>query len=609
MRRQTQGLSGIRTPFGNLGKPASHYSGKAFQALLITGVVVCLCLPAVHVMGAVPEQSTCTLAVLSEPSDPYYTLAEEIAAAENAPLVADITSALACRPVFLLWIAAPESLSDPKMIAFGKAIKNHPTAISSGLITGSTRDAARALWKRRHQVNGQRMFAANAPNPAAHIYTGELREVFANQVSTQPLTKTNLASALQDAAYVTFTGHGASRYLRLDKDIQLFAADVPTLDAVVVSTGSCETVKPWREDSIALRFIDQGAAAYAGFVFSPNEGFLMGEFDGLPFRYTWPDFPIGHVIQVQNHGTLQGFAQFPYHILLGDPRISFLRQPPYQLVNDRQQGDQRILSYANVPAGVVPIRIPNGAGYDFVEAAGISAASYGDPFYNSNLQMANIGPDKFILLAHPGGDLTLRLMALAPLAWMIGDLTLDSLDDTFLFSPQSEGDKIALAFAILPLAWVGWRTFKRRLDRSALRAALLIGLGAALLHAVYIFLRLNHITTISKTVIFSPLSLVTTFLLTTCGALMFFQARSIAGKGMALLVITFPIWSIIVFALLVMAVFNQLFFQPEFGASLYNYSLGLLPLPSLLIIFALAVLTLSLVEGKMKTAKKVFGIQ
>jgi hypothetical protein len=94
-----------------------------------------------------------------------------------------------------------------------------------------------------------------------------------------------------------------------------------------MGTASCNTVRLWNEDSIALRFVDQGAAANSGFVYSPNEGYLIGEFDGLSFRYTWPDFPIGHVIQAQNRSTLQGFAQFPYQHLLGGPQIALQTEP------------------------------------------------------------------------------------------------------------------------------------------------------------------------------------------------------------------------------------------------------------------------------------------
>jgi hypothetical protein len=97
-----------------------------------------------------------------------------------------------------------------------------------------------------------------------------------------------------------------------------------------VGTGSCQTLRPWKEGSIARSFIDRGAAAYSGFVFSPNGGYLVGEFDGLPYRYTWPDFPIGHAVQVQNRGTLQGFARFAYQFLLGDPRTALPPEPPYR---------------------------------------------------------------------------------------------------------------------------------------------------------------------------------------------------------------------------------------------------------------------------------------
>jgi hypothetical protein len=50
----------------------------------------------------------------------------------------------------------------------------------------------------------------------------------------------------------------------------------------------------------------------------------------LPFRYTWPGFPIGHVVQFQNRGAVQDFAAFPYCFLLGDPRITVQSAPAYR---------------------------------------------------------------------------------------------------------------------------------------------------------------------------------------------------------------------------------------------------------------------------------------
>ncbi len=538
----------------------------------------------------------CELVVLAEAGDPYSPLAEEIAAAENALLVQNLEEALACRPAFLLWVAAPGSLSEARLIEFGLAMKQQPEAISTGLITASTLEGARALWERRTQVRGQSLFIVNAANPAAHIEEGRIMALQGEQASVQPLTKSNLTRALEAADYLTFTGHGASRYLRLDEATTLAAGDVPALEAAVITTGSCQTLQPWKEDSIALGFVDQGAAIYSGFVFSPNEGYLMGQFDGLPFRHTWPDFPIGHALQVQNRGTVQGFAHFPYQYLLGDPRAALQPRPPYQLVEDREEGSWRILSYQDVPAGIVPIRIAGGAAYSFVQVKGITATAEGDPFYNSRLQMADIREDKYILLAQGGGELTLRLRRQAPWYWFPTDILLDSLDDVLLFSPQAGGDIIALGFLSIPLAWCGWQALRKHIPWRMLRSALAIGAGAAFLQGVYTLLRLNQVTIISKAVVFSPTGLAAGFLLTACGALIYFRARRLGGKVLGLLVMTFVSWSPMVFSLAAVGIFNIVFFIPAMGTALYNYSAGLLPAGAFALTLGLARLAVGVAE-------------
>jgi hypothetical protein len=558
---------------------------KPFVNIALLSMIV-LGLSVMHrvVISASPSisQSQCELVVLSNPDDPYYPLAEEIAAFENAPILHSLPDAMDCHPIFLLWVVSPAFLSDAIMIEFGQTMKEQPSAVSSGIITASTLERARDLWERRAQVRGQRFFAANAPNPSALINQGQIIAFNQGGTTTHPLTKTGFRNILLEADYLTFTGHGGSTFLRLDENTTITPVDIPSLNSVVISTGSCQTFRLWNEDSIARSFVDQGAAAYSGFVFSPNEGYLIGEFNGLPLRYTWGDFPIGHAIQAQNRGTLQGFAQFPYQFLLGDPRIALQTNPPYRLVDDHQEDGRRILTFRNVPQGVIPIRISDGAAYQFVEVPGVTAASEGEPFYNSRLQMVNIRNEKFILLVHGGGELTLRLRSQAPWYWFPGDILLDSLDHTLIFSQQSGGGFVAIVFSIIPLVWIGWQLFKKRLIPQNLRLAVLIGIGATILQGSYVLLRLDQVTITSKAVVFTPLSIVAAFVLSTCGALIYYQTSSRIGKVAALLVFTFASWMPMVFGLVLLAAFNLFAFIPETGTALYNYSLGLLPAGSFL---------------------------
>lgn len=562
-------------------------------------LMICFSQPCLTGLASTPiPQAACELVVLADANDPYYPLAEEIASNEGVLLAHTLDEALACQPTFLAWVAAPSSLSDAVMVDFGLSMKRRASVVSTGLITASTLELARDLWARASQVKGRRFVSVNGPNPAAHIEAGRITT--AGGGAPLALTKTNLANALQEADYLTFTGHGSGRYLRLDEETEFDSADVPDLEGVVVSTASCQTLRLWNEESIARRFVDQGAAAYAGFVFSPNEGFLIGEFDGLPMRYTWPEFPIGHVVQVQNRGALQGFARFPFQFLLGDPRIALQPAPPYRLLEDRQDGSQRVLRLANVPAGVIPIRVSGGAAYRFVAVSGVAAAASADPFYNSRLQMVDIGADKFILLQHPGGEVTLSLRRQAPLYWFPLDVLLDSLDHTLVFAPQTGGDVLAAAFTLLPLAWLGWQLAKRRIDRQKACAALAFGCGAAVLHAAYAFVRLDEVTINSKALVFSLLGVAATLLLSAGGACMFFHARTWRGQAVGLLVLSFPSWASMLFGVGVVAAFNELAFRPVLGASLYNYAIGLLPG----IVFVVTLIGAGLVLRALRPMKK-----
>lgn len=534
----------------------------------------------------------CDLVILADPTDPFYLLAEEIAAAENAPLASGVLEALACSPDVLLWIVSPEFLSDAAMIAYGQAVKTHGSAVSSGIITGSTLEQARDLWKRRSQVAAQTMVAVNAPNPAAHIDTGHVVVISHGKTEAHTLTPESLIRALQTADYLTFTGHGGNGYLRLDDETKVLTRDIPSLDSVVVSTGSCQTFRPWNSDSIARRFTDQGAASYAGFVHSPNEGYLIGEFADLPYRYTWPDFPIGHIVQVQVRGTQQGFARIPYLFLLGDPRIAFQAAPPYRLVEDRDEGNRRTLILKDVPAGAIPIRIAGGADYRFVRVPGLTASADGDPFYNSKLQMVTMGEDRLILLIHPGGELTLQLRRRAPLLWHPVDMLLDSLDHTFVYSQQTGGDAVVSGVAVLALLWTSWQGLKRRLSWREVRLSLLAGVAAAALQASYVLLRLNQVTITSKAVTFSHLSIIATFTVVGGGVLMGLRARRRIGEAVAVLVATAAGWLPVVGGLLVLGAWNALASRPRLGTAIYNYRLGLIPLPAFTLMAAITIITI-----------------
>jgi LPXTG-motif cell wall-anchored protein len=535
--------------------------------------------PAQRVAYASPDAAV----ILAAPDDPYYLLAREVALRDAIPMVHTIDEAMELDPSFLLWVVSPEKLSDQALLDLSLALRDRRSAISVGMISGETLEDARELWLRAAEFRRKRRtgegysVAVNASNPSGNI-EAQISVVRDGLVHAEPLAKPAMLRHLQQADYLTFTGHGGKSYLGLDETTTLRPPDIPSLAPVVVATGSCNTFRPWAEDSIALALTRQGAAAYAGFAYSPNEGYLIGEFDGLPFRYTWPGFPIGHVVQIQNQGALQGFAQLPYYFLLGDPRLALVEEQPYELVEDSAFGNVRTLVYADAPAGYLPVQIPGGARYSFVEIPGISTAWERGPFYNARLQMVDIQNDKYLLFAHKGGDFTLRLRTRPPWYWVASDLLTDALDDTLLYVPQTGGDILSLVAAGIVLATVGWLLLRKRARVRSLIPAALAGLGFAAMHGLYARIRLDSLTITSKLVEFSPLALVGTFLLVGCGAFLFLNARSWRGKAVAIGVATFAALAPALFSLATLALMNNFFLRPELGVGLWNYALGLQPL-------------------------------
>jgi len=528
-----------------------------------------------------PEASAVSeTVVLADPQDAYYALAEEIAQQEGAELVGSLDGALALDPTFLLWVVSPSQMSDAALVDFGLAMEERKSAVAVGVISGSTMEKARELWLRRGEVQGRLVVAANAANPSGNIEAG-ITVYGPGGTAYHPLTVEALTRYLQRADYLTYTGHGGRSHLALYPDVWLNPEDVPELSSIVVATGACNTFRIWDEDSIAMAFVDRGAAAYAGFAYSPNEGYLLGEFSGVPLRYTWPGFPIGHVVQVQNQGALQGFASFPYYYLLGDPRLALQEEAPYRLVADSEGGDVRTLSYADAPAGFIPVQIPGGAGYTFVEAPGVTSAWESDPFYNASLQMSNMGEDKYVLFKHAGGDFTLILRQAPPWYWPALDFFSDSLDHVLLYLVQTGGDVIALFLG--GLAWVTILSLLRWVERRTMKlmASALSGAVFAALHAIYALARLGDVTVTSKTVEFAPLSLLDTFLITGAGAFLFLSGRSWRPRALAVILGTMPVWAAICFSFAVISAVNILVFRPELGTGAYNYSLALLPVGAL----------------------------
>jgi hypothetical protein len=507
--------------------------------------------------------------VLSDSSDSYYPLALEISRRERIALVHSLEEIIESGPSFVLWVLSPSGYSEASLTTAGANLLKRGAPAGWGIITGSTLEEARRLYGR--SLSGADVYCyVDAPRLMIVVHRS-------GSVDTGPLDIENLSDVLRHAGYLFFSGHGGGSYWRLDEETLLTAGDIPQLPPLAVTTGACQTFLLWLERPIALGFIDRGAACYSGFLFSPAPYYLFGYPDGFPLRHTWPGFPVGFVVRMQNGATLQSFARFPFYFLLGDPRLAFLQSEPYRLVEDRMMGGVRLLRFADAPAGYLPVRIAGGAGYRFVEVVGVASAGDEDFFYNSKLQTMNFGGDKLLLFAHGGGDFTVRLHVREPFMWYAGDLVTDALDHALVYLPQTGGKIFFIVVAVCILLVTVWFTLHIGLRPVGFGAAFLIGASVAVLKGLYALLRAGRASIVSAPLGVEPHFYIGAFVLAGCGALLFFNVRSRWWKAAAVLVATFPTWAVALFWFAGITYVNLFGAVPHLGMSIYSCKLGLMP--------------------------------
>jgi len=470
---------------------------------------------------------TADTVVLADPNDPYYELADEIAQQGGAPLVHSREEAFAAEPVFLIWVVSPAHLTEQVLADYGVAAGERRSAVSLGLITGSTPEMARGLWMRAGEARAHRYSYADVRAEAISVPGSDNAEWL-------PLNSESMQRVIREADYLVYSGHGAPSSL-----MGLRSDEIPELGPIVVSTGSCQTLRPWLSSNIALAFVDRGAAAYAGFPSSPSgRQFLMGKADGMPFRYSWPDVPIGHVVQIEARAAMQTFARFPQYFLLGDPRISLAQEAPYKVEQDRTEGNHRTIDISGAPAGFLPIRVPGGAAFDYVSVSGITSASSRDPLFNSRLQMTNIGDDKYILLRQAGGDVQVELRQEPPWYWTPGDALVDLVDMGMISGPSDT--QLAVGAGLLALVVTGWLAMRRRTPARTVALSGATGLTVSAAWLFYVYVRRESVTITSEAVALDPLSAVGSALLIGCGLLLNLTGRSRWVMVPALLVALFP---------------------------------------------------------------------
>jgi hypothetical protein len=282
----------------------------------------------------------------------------------------------------------------------------------------------------------------------------------------------------------------------------------------------------------------------------------------------------------------RGFLAWPYYLIVGDPRLALQAGPPYRVQGDETIKNARVLTFTAAPEGVIPVRVPGGAAYRFVDIPGVGRAGQGDPFYSAGIQMADIGADKYLLFAHTGGDFSVRLYRAPPWYWPVFRTVTAALDHVTVIQ-HSQGSLapgwIASGVLLGIVAWVHFRT-KPPLARSLL-PALAAGILLTALRGGYALARRAYLTTLytqwlrtmDEAFEISAGFLIPTFTMVAGGAWLSLNARSRWGKSGAFLAILFPNWMIAALWLGSSALINALA-RRRYGLPLYGYGGGLMPM-------------------------------
>ncbi len=513
--------------------------------------------------------------VVSAPQDSYHGLALEISRDESTPCYENVDLALSAEPRFVLWVGSPAYFTDKVLAQAGLALKSTHSAAGIGIISGKTIEEARALYLRRKEAGGVKAYAVNGEYPPAQVMRGRILTSSGRVMGRRNLSKSELVEVLKDANYVTFTGHGGGSYWRLAEGDLFTSADLPMLPPLVLTTASCQGMRLNSDNSMALGAVGHGSAAYAGFLFSPIEGYLIGEFDGLPCGYTWPGVTIGEVIRLQNRGSEQAFAAFPFYFLLGDPRIALQPEASWSPLGIETVRGVRTLNYGEAPPGFFPIRIKNGARYHFIEIPGVASASDNDLFYNARLQFMNAGADKLVLLLHAGGELKISMQADAPRLWWLTHSLLDSLDHTLLFIliPPAGMPWVSVCIAGAALLGIIFLMRRQAQPRPVMMRSILLGSIMGLAHMLYVLARIDLVTITSKPIAIGPLEIVGTALLTSCGSILFWTGESILRKIAAVAVAVFPSLGAAAVSFGLFFGINTFYARRALGTGIYNYSM------------------------------------
>jgi hypothetical protein len=436
-------------------------------------------------------QSGTKIIVLSDSLDAYYSLALEISNNENIKIIHQLRDIKTITPNFLLWVISPENLTEKALIEYALFQNETVSNILMGIISGKNINDARYLWENRNYKPSNKYAIFNGTNVSNSI-KAKILKCNNDNFDTIILNNSNIEKTLSESDYIQVSLHGAARSWFDEQSRFVFKYnEIPALRKCVIQSHACNNFSPWIEHSIAFECISKGAIAFSGFVYSPISGSKIGEYDGLNFRFTWDEFPIGAIVQIQNAAALRTYAKFPHYFILGDPRLSFNINPPYDIYQDSIIGDRRIIKLKNAMTGFLPVKITDGVNYEFINISNGIKHFKNDMFFNKNIESINHNGDKYVLFKNTFSSVTIELRKRVPFLYKIQDTTTDFIDSSIV-SHQYPGLNIIIGGIFLILIVI--KFFRGKIVKSNIFKSLIISLlGLAIIGILYL-LRWNSIS-------------------------------------------------------------------------------------------------------------------
>jgi hypothetical protein len=424
-----------------------------------------------------------------------------------------------------------------------------------GFISGGTIEAAERLWQNCRMIRNGECFLGSDVEIDQGVLTPIIVDLNQPAANPIPLTQDNLVKTLQKSNYFYWVRHvSATRWMwsttseNHGEDTNLTAAEIPALNPLVVETPSCGSFQPWKEDSIALGFINQGAAAYIGHVHTAvvSNSFIMRHGFYVPGMSAWEEFPLGIMAQVRNRTEARVSASTPLNFMLGDPRAYLSAEQPYTITADEIKNDTRLIHGTTDFHGYLAVKVADGARYNFTRVTGLTAAGESDFFFNNDLQTLNLGGDKYLIFFQDGENFEIILQQKTPWYWPIWDGLVDALDYNWV-TMNTVYSPFSLVFAAVLIFLLAVKTRRKNQSGKTLkdyRACFAAGVLLAIVHVAYVLLRSGRYTVSADAVGYTLVQLLLGFAGTAsaaaAGLVLAHDARKTIGRLIGLTIAILP---------------------------------------------------------------------